>query len=99
MRISDRNSPDSAWTTRAAPTDDAIPVLLPPDAIIAHDDIPLLLPPGPTAETIPTGYPVDPEAARRSESNLFVRGARWIASMIDGCIGLVALMLFLAVLA
>jgi hypothetical protein len=101
MQTSDRNAADSVWPPRAAATDDAIPALQSADAIISHDDIPLLLPPDSsrTAETIPTVYPVDPAATRRSEANLLVRGVRWLASVIDGCIGLAALMLFLAVLA
>jgi len=100
MRNPDRNT-DSAWPTRAAPTDDAIPVLLPADAIVSCEDIPLLLPPSPTiaSETIPTVFPAEPDVFRPPETNLLFRGVRWVASVIDWCVGLAALMVFLAVLA
>ena len=53
----------------------------------------------PAAETIPTVFPVDRGASPVAKANVLLRGVRWLASAIDWCVGLVALLVFLAVLA
>src|SRR5260370_27164932 len=112
MRNPDRNPVASPWAIKSAPPGEEIPVLFPVGFTSPHEEIPTLLPADavPTAAEIPTVFPFGTDGPAGKEAprerwkwpgfwgaiRTVVRG---IASTIEWCVGLVALFLFLSVLA